>query len=458
MTNEPTQPTLPNAGEKILLLNPPIYDTRFHWSQWMQPLTLLQLSTYARNAGADVKLIDALEVSRAATIRRTRIAELELDEYTVYKWRFGETQASLLRQFRDLRKMLWEPDRIYIDCFTTFWWEGAAELAALAHDVFPRAKMLLTGAYGALAQEHASQHLPLDAIATIVSTEVSTLPSDFRVYTSPPRFAYISTGNGRRTAEDVYAEICEKLTELKVQHFAFVEHGIADHHVELFEKVLDLLPQLPKKAAFYALGNIEPGHIVKHPSLPAKMKKAGFAQVVFADDRHLPLSADSEDGLIQAYRHAAELCIKAGFPERTDSLVGSICIGRRGEDLEARARLATTIAHYAGSIILWAYQPQSAECHGVLLENQNGKIFPLRGHNIRTYGDYLDLLGLAAILNAKYRERTFDFLGEGLVPRLLRDSFGRRGWEPDPAVKGSLVLPVRPSNARRQDDNTIADS
>lgn len=214
---------------------------------------LLQLATYARSVGADAKLVDALEVSRAAAMRRTRVGELELDDHKVYKWRFGQTRASLQRQLRDLRKLLWEPDRIYIDCFTTFWWEGAAEIASLAREVFPRAKMLLTGAYGALAEEHARRHLPVDAIAPMVSSEVSTLPSDFRIYASPPRFAHISTGNGRRTAEGIFAEISEKLTELKVQHFAFVEHGIAAQHAELFERILDLLPRLPKRAVFYAL-------------------------------------------------------------------------------------------------------------------------------------------------------------------------------------------------------------
>ena len=92
--------------------------------------------------------------------------------------------------------------------------------------------------------------------------------------------------------------------------------------------------------------------------------------------------------------------------------------------------------------MLWPYQPLPNECVGQSLEQQNGKLFPLRKLSGNHYSEYMDLLGLAAVLNAKYRERTFDFLGEGLVGRIFRDSVARRGWEPSEDVKGSVQLPV----------------
>ena len=51
-------------------------------------------------------------------------------------------------------------------------------------------------------------------------------------------------------------------------------------------------------------------------------------------------------------------------------------------------------------------------------------------------------MGLAVVLNAKHRSRTFDFSADGLIPRLLRESVERRGWDPDPSVKGGLKLPL----------------
>jgi hypothetical protein len=132
----------------------------------------------------------------------------------------------------------------------------------------------------------------------------------------------------------------------------------------------------------------------------------------------------------------------AGFRKRTEALNAGICIGRLGEDLAERALLITLVAHHMGSVILWPYQPAPAECPGVPLERQNGKLFPLREQNRLTYRDYLNLIGLSAVLNAKYRDCTFDFLSDGLVPRLFRASLERQGWDPPPEVKGSLQLPV----------------
>jgi hypothetical protein len=241
MIANPISQLLPVDGEKILLVNPPVYDTRFHWFQWSQPLGLLQLITYAQTVGADVKLFDALEPSHGSTLRKERVSVLTLDDDKVYKWRFGQTKAALMRKLRDLKKAHWEPDRVYVDCLTTFWWEGAAEAAGLAHDVFPKAKIMLSGAYGTLAEDHAKAHLPVDAIAPMVSSEISTLASDFSLCARTPRFAYISLGGGRRTAEDAVNEIANKLTQRKIQHFAFVEHGIAAECAELFGKVLELL-------------------------------------------------------------------------------------------------------------------------------------------------------------------------------------------------------------------------
>lgn len=46
--------------ERVLLLNSPVYDTRFHWSKWLQPTQLLRLAKYFRNAQVDVKLVDPI--------------------------------------------------------------------------------------------------------------------------------------------------------------------------------------------------------------------------------------------------------------------------------------------------------------------------------------------------------------------------------------------------------------
>jgi hypothetical protein len=440
---------LPETGDKILLINPPVCDTRLHWSQWLQPLGLLQLATYAKHVEADARLIDALSHKADERIPRRRVEILELDESRVNKWRFGETNFALTRQLRELRKDGWYPDRAYVECLVTFWWEGAAEVAKIVSKIFPKSTIYLIGSYGELAPRHAQEQMGEGVIVASLSREVQCLPSDLSVCPQTPRFAYITLGAGYRDPEAVVAEITSKAEEFKVQSFAFVEHGVADEQAETYRKVLELLATHPVKANLYALGNISPADMVAHPDLAQLMRRAGYRQIVFADDRGSPLSEAADEALVEAYRQSASLLQQAGFPLRTDVLVGSICIGRLGEDLESRAALATHVAHHIGSIIPWAYQPTIDECPDLRLEDQNGKLFPLRKRNGRKHRDYLDLLALATILNAKYREHTFDFLGEGLVPTLFRQSVASRGWDPDPEVKGTLSLPAKPASQKR---------
>jgi len=53
------QVALNSAHGKVLLVNPPVVDSRYPWIRWNQPLDLLKLSTILKEkAGSEVKLFD----------------------------------------------------------------------------------------------------------------------------------------------------------------------------------------------------------------------------------------------------------------------------------------------------------------------------------------------------------------------------------------------------------------
>lgn len=109
-------------GQRILLLNPPVYDTRFHWARWQQPTLLLRLATHYKRAGAEVRLVDALTRKPSERLRRERVGVIDLDGINVNKWRFGISRAALDNQLRELQRDGWQPDEVVVECFTTFWW------------------------------------------------------------------------------------------------------------------------------------------------------------------------------------------------------------------------------------------------------------------------------------------------------------------------------------------------
>ena len=440
MKTTPPNP-LSDTIERALLINPPVYDTRLPWAKWQQPTLLLRLGTYLRQVGTEVKLLDALSKPSTTRLHRERVALLDLDGLKVPKWRYGLAKSALIHELQALAQDGWHPDKVFVECFTTFWWEGAAEAVQIAKEIFPKSRVVLIGSYPILVPDHAREHSGADEITTESWPALFHLPSDLSLYANPPDFMYLSFGQGSRTADEVADEIAQAFRR-NVRHFAFVEHSVARRFTDLYRSVLEKVIAQRLRIKFYALGNIAPSDLVMAPDLPELMKQAGYEQINFSDDRDASDDPATTGQLIDDYREAASLCHGAGFAKRSDALCAGVCIGRPGEDIAARVRLATFITHHIGSVIFWPYQPSSQECSGMPLEDRNGKLFPLRAENGLTYRDYLNLLGLATVLNAKYREYTFDFMGDGLIPNLLRDSIARRGWEPNPEVKGSLKLPL----------------
>ncbi len=426
--------------ERVLLLAPPVYDSRLHWADWQQPTGLLRLSTVLRARGAEVRLLNALEVEPGRRLRRQKVDLLNLDGQEVVRWRYGRAQKELERTLRTLAEGSWHPELVVVECLTTFWWEGAAEAIRSIRSVFPHARVALIGAYAALAPEHAREHSGADDVIETPLTGLSALAADLSLLAGP-RSTYISLDGGRRTSGDIADEIRDACG-YGVARLAFTEL-IAGPAAERLADVLEEVLQRGIRVRMHALGNVRPSDLLAHPELPALMRRGGFSQICFADDRDQPADGSATDELVSSYHRAAELCHLGGFPTRTECLVGAVSLGRPGEDLEERARAATLVSHAIGAVIVWPYQPAPSELPpSVPLEMQNGKLFPFRQHAGHTYRDYLHVLGLGVVLNAKYRDHTFDFLGDSMIARLFRDSIARDSWIAHESIKGPVQLPV----------------
>ena len=440
MNNIPLR--LPSMPDRALLINSPAYDIRLPWAKWLQPTHLLRLITYFRRSGVDVKYIDSLYTTSDERLRRKRVDILDLDGQKVPKWRYGLPENAFTNQLKALAKANWQPDDVYVECFTTFWWEGAEEIIRSVKKIFPSSHVVLIGAYASLAPEHAKTNTLADEVLTQPWDGIECLPADLSLYPKLPAFLYVTLGKGKRTPDEIIDEIREAAKQ-GINQFVFAEDMVAHQYTKLYTSVLEKVASSKPKVKLYALGNIYPADIVEQTGLARLMKAAGYAQIWFADDRQSPIAHVVDEQLIETYQKAAQLCHNAGFQKRADAIIAAVCLGRKSEDLAERAALATLAAHHLGSVIFWAYQPALSECVDIPLQHQNGKMFPLRQKNDKTYRDYLDVLGLASVLNSKYREYTFDFMGDGLVANLFRQSMERRAWEPEPEIKGSLLLPMK---------------
>ncbi len=420
---------------RVLLCNPPIYDTRFPWARFQQPVTLLQLSTLLKRLGCDVRILDALHTEPNTTLRRRRMRVLTRDDIPLNWWRFGQLPSELAAQLIAFKREEWQPDEVYIAGFTTFWWEGVAETVELVRKQFPHARVLLCGAYPTLAPDHAVQQSGADVLIVGQIEGLAGLPLDLSLYASLPTFTYLSIGTELRPTQDLIEEFLTRVTPSqkpeRVWQMAFADHDIVRRFPAQFRAVLEKCIDHNCKVSFYALGNLHPRDLVEDLELTSLLLRAGFKQLVFADDRHLPSSEEAREVLLDDYQCAIEHCVAAGYPQRTEALVASICLGRPGEDPAEVVAFMTKLAHVAGSLMVIPYQPAPSECAPTLpLELHNGKLFPFAHDNHLNFRGYQDILGLAAMLNAKYRSCTFDFLGDGLISRLVRESLVTESWNP----------------------------
>lgn len=457
-------------ARRVLLVNPAVFDTKFLWARWQEPTLLAKISTHFKAIGADVRVVDATTDRKGpGRLRRERGRRFDMDGLPVFQWRYGESKPSLRRQLRGLSQERWLPDLVVIECFATIWWRGAREAAALARHAFPSARIIVVGCDSDLLEtrDGVSPGKYESIRAEVISDlplEIHKAAPDWMLGGRPPLLGYLSQASGLRSA-DAMVEDIETGLRAGVNTFAFCDPALVRHHSHVFERILEAVIAKKLRVRFVAPGTVAVHDFVDRLELLALMRRAGFRQIVFSDDRHAPVAGpaswEAERVMLESFAHVLPACVKAGFAQRTDAISATLSLGRPNENLMQRSAFLTAAAHVVGSVVLWPYQPTTAECLAAGLSRdrdlQNGKLFPLRHTSAASYRDYLNVLGLAVVLNSKHREHTFDFMGAGLIAGMFRKSLARRAWEPDASIKGGLRLPALPPKSNRNEATLVSE-
>lgn len=421
---------------RVLLVSPPIYDIRLHWPKWQVPSRLYTIGSYLTSIGSDVKFLDGLEPGRQRITRR-QVDSVIADGIAIQKWRFGPVRKELSAKIALLKEGGWQPDWIIIEGFTTFWWQGVIEASKTLREAFPGASQFVTGAYAELAAQHMAQHCDAKPFC-LGDLDSEILIPDISFVESPPPSLFFRLPR----KPSCVPELIEDLFAARLRgvgQFSLITADLLSELASLDAFVAEL-ERTKRKFSFDILGSLSPQEIIKCPDAAGLLKRAGMKHLCFGDDRE---DLDAGEGYVDACSEAVTHFHRAGYRPRTDAVSASLSLGRHGEDIAERTRCATLLNHTVGSVIFWPYQPTPAEMEDDRLEMHNGKLFPMRHANGLTYKDYAELIALNAVLNSRYRDCSFDFMGQGLIAGLLASSIAREGWNPDPAVKGPLTLPMR---------------
>ena len=434
---------LEQVPRRVLLFAPPVYDVRFPWSEWHQPASLLQLATALRRAGCDLRLVDALFNPSGDHQPKQRMGSFARGDTLVNYWRWGLQAPALRQQLADLQEMGWYPEAVFLLSGIACQWEGCREAISLVRHVFPAARIALYGDYPASAPAHALANSGADLVIAHQLEELVGLPLDLSLYQRRPRIAHLSIGSAGRSLDDLLGELLARVATAKrqerIRHIVLADTDAFRRFPQHVRALCQAIAERNLSVSMHAFGGVHPEAFAEDPVLAASLKRAGLKQIIFTSDREVPFTTEAWTAFLEALREAVARCCEAGYRLRTDDLVATACLGRPREDPSQVAGRLTELAHVAGSIILLPYQPAPSDCPDDLpLEEANGRLFPFAEANGSTYRDYMELLGLGAILNAKWRSRTFDFLGDSLVAGLVRESLVTESWRP-PATSGQPV-------------------
>jgi hypothetical protein len=176
------------AKARVLLVNPPVQEKRYHWLKWNQPLELLRLSTWLKEkiGSADIRLFDFMFPDRDGAIPRHKVKETWAGPHAEALWHFGAPFEKFDRYFDDLLKSGWVPDVILVTSLTSYW-HGAIEklLLRMCNVLGPKYRsgttIALYGAYPVIEPEHAERQLAAD-VAFTAFVNVGACAPDFHLY------------------------------------------------------------------------------------------------------------------------------------------------------------------------------------------------------------------------------------------------------------------------------------
>lgn len=450
--------------KRILLINPPVYDTQY-WSRWSQPAGLLRLATLLAKRGYKLDLVDCMEADAEGKVhKRTKNVGgsiyIERDDVRRTRWHFGISWETFNERLNEIDT---PPHEVWITSIMTYWWESTRDAVTEVRKKFPKAKILVGGVYPTLAPEHAAEKLGADFIVTGEVPEANNEWTNFELYKTKPTYCILATSRGcpwdcaycaartlnggsskvrSRDPEDVLAEIEYKIKKYGIRRYGFYEDNslVLKGHLQ---SILQMIIDRGLKLDLYAPEGFETRFLTEE--VLRVMKRSGFKRV------HLPFEALKMDtNLGWNRRHAStasfersvEAAKAAGFKTHTQDLNAFVLFGLPDENLEDILDGVLYVHHNVGSVIPMLFTPVPStriyrehaeylhDLRGWDLQDLNGKLLPFVEYNRKHQpklraSDYLELEKLMTILNnGKFMSRSLDLCGQSPIMGSFRTLVG----------------------------------
>jgi hypothetical protein len=312
---------------------------------------------------------------------------------------------------------------------TSFWWQTVPLVANRVKNKFRKSTVALYGNYPVLETSHA-RFCPNVDILIHDFLDVSRCAADFSLYDTRLPFCSLDI-----RSDDVMVEI-DAAVKRGTHHFAFFNQNIFENFPQRLEPVLKEIKAAELPLQMHGICGVETSSF---PIGCAEMLHSAHFQELHLEPMYRVDGAVDE----AVYREVMTDCERAGLASRrglgweSEHSSAFLWIGRPDDDVEKLVWNALKLVQLVGMVIPKPFSPTPGTPeHDKLLstsqclepEDISPHRLPFAEQNGVTRGDYMDLYRLTALLNAKVRSHTFDFLGDTFLARTVRQSLSGRRW------------------------------
>jgi hypothetical protein len=342
--------------------------------------------------------------------------------------RFGKSYTNLSKRLVARKAGATKPTQVWITSLCSYWHENVAEVCRLVRQALPETKIALVGQYPRLMSEHAADGCAADYVVSQPPV-LNGLPAAFDLYDQePPPFLALQL-NPAIAVDEARAAV-----ERGVIHFTFFEEDLCREDGELLLEIFDKTKDLHKHLRYHFICGLDPAKVT-----PKVARVIADRQVAEAHFEEADLDGELD---VEAYRRMRAYLAEAGMVEADNRLGGFVWIGRPGEQLEQIVLRSFQVLNHLEGLILKPFGPTPGSPEHLNHEAYLAKLphrdwsphfFPFAELNGISRAEYHDLYRMAAFLNEKVRDGSFDFLQGTFGAQMLRESLRREVWKLEPS-------------------------
>lgn len=434
-----------SKSDRILLVNPPVIDTRYSWLRWNQPMDLFAISHQVRShAECKLQLLDFMQPDSSGAVQKQslpagrRYEAVGIGEYGYEypMWRFGKPFTDF-EEWCQKQKLLGRnrlPTQVWITSLCSYWHQSVAEMCRVVLNCLPKARVVLLGRYPQLMPDHAMNFSGAHvAITKAASSKAFALDSDLYGSCTPNFLAVpLHLKSAVAAISDAHAK--------GITRFTFFEDDLCSDGGRVLASIFKATESLAPSIRFHLICGLYADRVT-----PAIAKLLADRRVA---EMHFEETVNGSELNTKAYddcrAHLADAGIDIVAGQRTS---GFVWIGRPGETLDEIVRRTFVVLRACGGVILKPYSPTPGSPehakHREYLDqlayaHWGPHFFPFAELNGITRQEYHDLYRMAAFLNERVRSRAFDLFDSSICADLLRESLRRETWKIEPNALRTL--------------------